>query len=79
MTSGSLMKREFHVGFWKGPGGKFSWSTLLEIVDGRIAGNCHGNSECDKCVEAVNNSIVDKELSFSAYNASVPESTVYIL
>ncbi len=51
----------------------------LEIVDGRIVGNCHGNSECDKCVEAVNNSIVDKELFFSAYNASVPESTVYIL
>ncbi len=31
MTSGSLMKREFHVGFWKGPGGKFSWSTLLNL------------------------------------------------
>ncbi|WP_245611115.1 Rpn family recombination-promoting nuclease/putative transposase [Wolbachia endosymbiont (group A) of Nomada flava] len=25
------MKREFHVGFWKGPGGKFSWSTLLSF------------------------------------------------
>lgn len=50
----------------------------LEIVGGRIVGNCH-NSECNKCVEALNNSIMDKELFFSAYDASVPESTVYIL
>ncbi|WP_153295372.1 MAG: hypothetical protein ABOJ95_001320 [Wolbachia endosymbiont of Armadillidium vulgare] len=73
------MRQESRVGFCEGPGGKFSWSTLLEIVDGRIAGSCHGNSECDRCVEAVNNSIVDRELFFSAYNVSVPESTVYII
>ncbi|MGL9779315.1 MAG: hypothetical protein ACR5K5_03555 [Wolbachia sp.] len=50
----------------------------LEIVGGRIVGKCD-NTECDKCVEAVNNSIVDKVFFSSAYDASVPESTVYIL
>ncbi len=29
MTSGSLMRQESRVGFCEGPGGKFSWSTLL--------------------------------------------------
>lgn len=54
----------------------------LQVIDGKLVGNCEDNSACDKCVEVINSSILDAksaEAFFSTHNMSVLEGTVHII
>ncbi|EAL58788.1 hypothetical protein WwAna1801 [Wolbachia endosymbiont of Drosophila ananassae] len=54
----------------------------LQVIDGKLVGSCENNSECDKCVEVINSSILDAksaEAFFSTHNMSVLEGTVHII
>ncbi|WP_265037387.1 hypothetical protein [Wolbachia endosymbiont (group A) of Anomoia purmunda] len=54
----------------------------LEIKGGKLVGNCYNNSECDRCVEAINSSILDSQYAepfFSAHGMSTLEGTVYVI
>lgn len=54
----------------------------LKVVDGKLVGSCEDSSECDKCVEVINSSIVDSQNAaafFSTYNIPVLEGNIIFL
>lgn len=50
----------------------------LEIVDGKIVGKCYDNPKCDKCVEALNSSIIDNQYEAEPFMSAL-EGTVYVI
>lgn len=54
----------------------------LKVVDGKLVGNCEDNTECDKCVEVINGSIIDSQnasVFLSTYNIPALEGNIHFL
>lgn len=52
----------------------------LEIRDGKLVGKCENSSECDRCVEAINSSVVSSTKSAEPVpNMSIPEGAVDVI
>ncbi|CAQ55332.1 hypothetical protein DEJ70_04730 [Wolbachia pipientis wAlbB] len=49
----------------------------LRISDGKIVGKCYDNTECDKCVDALNSSII--MVLATDHNTQAADSNIYFL